>query len=170
MDFSWLTKAIPYLKDLSNYFLPVALTCTFILFAPDKILEQLWLLTLRKEGQPYLGVVFLFSWSVVICKIVFATIFWIRYGFNKCIAFRETIARLKDLSPEEKEILRVYIEKKSRTLELDATNYAVIGLLNSGILELAVRNPEAECAPCTIHNRVWKYINLHQDLIRHDYT
>jgi len=61
MDFSWLTKLIPSLKDLSNYFLPLALTCTAILFLPEQFIEPLGLIMLRKQGQPYLGVAFVFS-------------------------------------------------------------------------------------------------------------
>ena len=168
MDFSWVTKLIPSLKDLSNYFLPLALTCTVVLFAPEQFIEQLGFAALRKNGQPYIGSAFLFSWFVVICKVTLAIFSWARRKVNERLEFRAIVARLNDSSVEEKRIIENYLNEKSRTLELNATNCAVIGLLNSGIIQLAATPCDVECAPCTIQNKVWKYINLHQDLFHHD--
>lgn len=74
------------------------------LFLPNKIIEKIFMLKFRDDFGFILGLVFIISFSIILCNIV---LFLINLITNK----KNNIVNIKDLNDNEKDILKKFYNK-----------------------------------------------------------
>lgn len=163
----WLKHALEWLKTSPRYFFPVAVASGAVLFLPESVIQPLGLISLRVEGQAYLGAAFLSSSCVIACDALLRIFAWTRRKYGKHLALRKAIRRLDNLTPKEQELLRPYLEQKTRTQELHMESGVVAGLVQAGILYPAVPQPDIYEFPFNIQPWAWEQINAHPELVGH---
>ena len=115
-----------------------------------------------KGHRAIVSAVFLVSVSVL-----FAQSLAIGYGYvgrwkPRCSCRK----RLKQLTRDEKAILKRYIEGQTRTQDLDFTNGVVIGLENAGcIARVCGVTYKYELTAFNISDFAWKYLNKHPEAL-----
>ena len=161
----WLKHALEWLKTPTQYFLPLLVVSAFGLFAPSYLLEQLGIAQWRTDGKFYLGSLFVVSLSVIFCHYFAMFINWVLnwYGFYRRLWIGH--ARLKSLTADEQNIIRVYLEKNSKAQLLNAMNGIVMGLVEASIIYPSVEEGEAHSFPFNIRNWAWIYLNKNPNLV-----
>src|SRR5438309_984245 len=130
----WLKGLLEWLKTSPRYFFPLAVASAIVLFLPESVIKPLGLLTLRLEGQVYLGAAFLFSSCVIVCDGFLKALAWGRRKYDKHVALRNLIRRLEKLTPNEQELLRRYLEDQTRTQHFHVEDGVVSCLVQADIL------------------------------------
>lgn len=145
---------------------PVALVATAMLFLGDQSLERIGLLELTKNYRPVVGLFFLLAWTILLID-VFTRIFavtrgaWCQRSLN-----REMTYRLHRLTEYEKQILRYYISKQTRTNYLHIEDGIVQGLVSEGIIELASGVGDVlDGFAYNISKFAWEYLNENKSLL-----
>lgn len=146
------------------------ISATFV-FAPDRFLAALGAIQYRQKGKSYFGLLFLILAAMIIARIA-------GYAIDKTegyFFFRTRKQRLTLLTVEEKNILRGYIEGKTRTLYLDVRSGIVKGLVHDAIIYRASSVNTAEYGFMAFAHNIqpwaWKYLNEHRELLStHDDT
>lgn len=162
---SWLKDSLEWLKTSPRYFVPILLACTFLLFSPTEWLDLIGLKTFRENSNPYLGLVFVASLALVVTGALWsvAAILEVRYRNYKRLSSAK--ARLKFLTLEEKKVLRLYLEKETRTQTFDIENGVVSGLVSAKILYPAVHHGDMFAFPINMEFLIWKYLREHPELV-----
>ncbi len=155
-----------FIKASEHYFIPIAITSGILIYAPDTFIG-ISIGDFRKEAHSYLGAVFIFSSMVVLSSIVTSCLKAISNFFRKIyerfLFHRKIKRRLEGLTPEEKNIIRVYLEKETRTTIL-AYSGVVRSLLDAKII-YPIEDIIGERAPFNIQPWAWDYFKAHPSLI-----
>jgi Super-infection exclusion protein B len=136
-----------------------------LILMPDSWLSGLGglgLVGFRRTNRTWIGLAFLVS---IACLIVYALP--TGYAFLKRdLLNRYARQRLHKLTPDEKTILRGYIDGETRTQYFNRTNGIVLGLVAEGILFLPTNMGQLERFPFNIQSWAWDYLDKHRDLLR----
>lgn len=164
--FDWLTKhALEWLKTPAHYFLPLLAASFFGLFAPLDLLEFLGVEIWRNEGKPYLGSVFVVSFAIVGVHYASEIIQWLVNKYRVLLSRRAAQARLKLLTPEEKNFLAGYLKEKSRIQRHWRNSSVAAVLMSEGILYVAVEQGMTDRFPFTIYPWAWEYLKKNPHLV-----
>ncbi len=131
MDF---TKLVDWIKLSPRHSLAVAIASGVLLFLGDGPLATLGLEQLRAKYRPWIGGIFLLS-SVLLLSYPLAALgkrvstWWRDSQF-----VRGGRQRLRQLTPWEKEILRRFVERETRTQTLNFKDGVVAGLVDDSII------------------------------------
>lgn len=164
----WLKPVLEWLKESPRYILPILLASGVILFLPVNLLEPIGLDTLRKEAKPYLGFAFVLSMCVLLGRAIASIAEWCRRKYMHHQAVGDSLRHLHRLTEVEKEVLRFYLEEKTRTITWNLENGVVRGLVSVGILAPAVPTGDIFEYPFNMSVHAWEYLQAHPDLIGHD--
>jgi hypothetical protein len=129
-----LAKLIEVMKIPARYSFGVAVVLSIVLFAPPDLINEIGLLEYRESSRVYFGVSLLVCLAVVIANITKSTTNYILKKYRTRMFIGAGKKRLKTLTNEEKEILREYILRQTRTIHLDHRSGVVSGLVTSGII------------------------------------
>jgi hypothetical protein len=162
-DFAKLTE---WLKLSPRLCLSISLLTGTLLFLPSASLEKLGLINFRDAQQMGIGFGFLLS-VVLLISQVFEKI-WILFGeaYRSRNKIRELQKSITYLGPQEKAILREYIENKQTTRYYELSNGVVNGLEYKKILY-----PSSQISayylifPYNIQPWVWTYLNKHPEIL-----
>ncbi|MFW6026358.1 MAG: super-infection exclusion protein B [Candidatus Woesearchaeota archaeon] len=138
MDFSFL-KNIPQLVislfNLSSKFhLVFSFIIGFLLFGPNKFIEELGLAVFINDYRAWFGLMFLIFTAAWIFEFIIFFYNKFRKRVIEYINFRRGKKRLNNLAINEKEILQEYLRRDSRTQKLDESNGTVKELEKLGII------------------------------------
>lgn len=164
---AWLKEhMLDWLKEFPKHFLPFGIFAAISLFAPDTILSKIGIIEIRNQYKPYLGAVLVLSITFVLSAgLTFA---WDRAKemMNNRLKKRKVIERLRQITPEEADILGEYLEKKTYTLTLGLTDGVAMGLAKSGIIWQA-SNMTYDPGACdfNISPWIWIYLNSNPEII-----
>ncbi len=140
---------------------PIVLVAAYILFAPMQWIGVLRLEWVRENGNPYLGIALLLSGTSLLYGIV-SSVVPVAYNWlmNRCGLFIAR-RRLWQRTPEEKELLRGYLQKDSKTIILPVNDGVVMGLMNAGVLRPVTRESQYGRTPFNIEDWAWNYLKKH---------
>jgi len=117
-----------------RYLAVIAIACGVYLFAPAEWIAKIGLDNLDEKYRPYIGGAFLISTGVTIVGVAS----WIGvFGFAFARAGgikRKAIKRLHSLTENEKQILRFYIAKQTKSNTLRFDDGVVQGLVSANII------------------------------------
>lgn len=167
---NWLKLALEWLKTPANYFFPVLVFSGFGLFAPLHLLETLGIEFWRIEGKPYLGSAFIISASIIFCHYLTVITKWGWQKYNVFRSIRAAQTRLKNLTPQEQELLSGYLKEETRTQHFWVEDGIVAGLQHANIIYPAVNQANGNRYPFNIRPWAWDYLhkNPHFIKINHD--
>lgn len=162
---NYIKSAIEVLKLKPRNILPIVIFLGFILIAPIKWLEALKIATLVNNYRQWIAITFLASCSLLISPVVLWVICII---YNKVIYLklrRAGIIYLKNLTPDEKNILKFYIIQQKRTQELDVRNGTVLGLVRVHVIHQSSRLSDCMLFSFNIEPWAWKFLNNNRKLL-----
>ena len=129
---------VEYLKlvisQTPKILLGIALFCFGGIIAPDSLLLKLGVLNIRESSKQWLPIVFWLSLALLISHAFFGLFPFFKGRLNGWIIVHRGKKRLNDLTREEKEILRGYVEGNTMTQTFDCTDGAVLALENEHII------------------------------------
>ena len=144
----------------------LCLVCGLLLFSPVEIVKQLGLSGVVSEYRPSIGIGFLVTLALVIVNgsaaawhFVYpwiAQAYWIRIGKR----------RLNNLTPEEKEILSIYIEGQTRSQTLSVQSGTVSALQREHIILRGSPLGTLYGFDYIIQPWAWEYLNEHPELLK----
>jgi hypothetical protein len=164
MSFESVVKPLlELLKQPLRYSIALGVVAAIVLFTPDSVVNKLGLLQYRNQGKPYLGVVLLVCITIAIASGIGA----VGSKINDYRFWKARKKRLHRLSAEEKQILRAYIERQTRSLNLSVTSGVVNGLEQETIIYRASNLGHLMAGfAYNIQPWAWDYLNEHRDLLR----
>lgn len=163
MDFS---KSLEAIKLSPKYLFPVVLVSGFLLFARPSMLEVFGLAELSAKYKPYIGGVFLLAaalvlshWAISLYKRGEKRRLWSR-------RIKSSKRRLRNLTAEEREVLRGYIGGNTRTRYFQLESGVVSGLQLEHIVFRSsnVGNLDEGWA-YNIQPWAWDYLNENLELL-----
>lgn len=120
------------------------------------------MLKYRNEGKPYFGAILLLCIALTIASGIGSA----GRKINDYHFWKARKKRLHRLSAEEKQILRAYIERQTRSLNLDVMSGVVNGLEQETIIYRASSLGHLMAGfAYNIQPWAWDYLNEHRDLL-----
>ena len=166
MDF---TKLMDFIKLPTRYIFSFALAAAaMLIFLPDSTMETLGILQLREQHRPWIGLLLVTSIAILVPPPLIATATWCKNGIKRRSRLRSLHKRLHRLSSGEKAVLRDYIEKDTKSQNLDITSGVVGGLVASGILFASSTIGDLFAWAHNIQPWAWEYLQKHPNLIADD--
>lgn len=157
---------IDLLKLAPRYFVIVGGFCAFLMFGPENWLRQLALNDLAKLHRQWLGALLVLC-SVAVgveCSLV---VYRSVRNFVAGSLNRKSIAkRLQSLTEAEKQVLRFYVDKQTRSNDLYLTDGVVQGLESDHIIFRASNIGQNLLFPYNINDFAWEYLNKNPLLLK----
>lgn len=157
------SKILDFIKLKPQYALPVFMATGAVLFFPEEWLTTLGLKDIRDDWKVLLGVAFLLSASILATYVVF--------GCKGFLAERWMLKRkqrgLHALTPDQKKILREYIDRQSKTQSLPCQNGVVSSLVAEKIICQSTAVPVlGTIYAYRIQEWAWEYLTKHRELLK----
>ncbi len=159
---NWLDK-IPAIMDTIKQSARVLFVAScLLLFLPQKYLALIGLDNWVVMYRSWLGILLLVSFLVVLGEVFN----WAQKRYRVGQIFSNGKQRLRNLTPEEKEILRGYIEDNTKTQKLDMLSGVVNGLVQENVIYQA--SPIGEIlggCDYNIQPWAWNYLQKNKHLL-----
>ncbi len=156
---------LKFLDLAPRYLIAIAAFTAFLLFGPDWALKYLGVSNLAQDERPWLGVSFIIS--IALCLA-----YWgeqvVRRIWNAVLdkkAVKKAPQYLRTLTEGEKQILRFYIAKQTKTNCLRVTDGVVQGLVAAGIIYPSATIGLGLCVDYNICDFAWDYLNRNESLL-----
>ncbi len=156
-----MKTALDVLKLPPRYFVTATILAAFLLFSDPETLKQFGAFEFASEYRKYIGIVFLASAALSINGILG----YFGRSTQSLVRAREIKKRLNALTEPEKQILRYYIAKETRTNYLYMYDGIVEGLKAAGILTPAAERGPPTCYPYNITDEAWNYLKKNRHLL-----
>ena len=127
-------------KELKNFLLSlelmlvIALSSTFILFSPEKLIKKIYLLEIRDKYGTFIGIAFILSIFVVVLRVLSVLINIIKKKYKQRKTLKALEKNLNKLNNQEKKIIKQFTETETNTLFLQMNNGNVRKLENLVII------------------------------------
>lgn len=159
-------STLEFLKLAPRYLIALGVMAAVLLFSPKEFLEQIGLVDFTKNYRPWLGL------TLVVTSVLFIASMasWGWGAFQHSRRYKNAVTELKGylrrLTEEEKQILRFYIVKETKTNHLHVADGVVQGLVAKGIIQLASSMGSVlDGFAHNINEIVWQELNEHPDLL-----
>ena len=164
------TSFLKFFELAPRYLAVVAIVTGFALFAPNETLDAIGISQITKDHRAWVGGGFLVSSAIVLVgSFIFLKdkIFVRVIRRRKKQRFKERIeGRLEKLTEEEKQILRFYHVKETRSNKLKVDDGVVSGLVSAGIIyRSASVGDMLEGFAHNITDVAWDYIHKHPEIL-----
>ena len=153
------------LKLSPRYLLPVAIVTGFLTLGGETTLDSIGLKQIRHQYRPWISLAFLASTAVVVGHLVTEGSMHLKKRHEEREAQKNALRRLHNLTTVEKVILARYIDRQTRTQNLDVGSGVVNGLEHEGIIYRASQIGHLDRWPYNIQPWAWKYLNKHRHLL-----
>jgi hypothetical protein len=165
-----LSKLTDWIKLEPRYLFAISLATAFLLFLPNQILQQIGLDQLRDNYRPWIGGGFLIAIVLYLTTGLSKGITWIAGERERRSALRDRNKQLEKLTIPERQILKGFIDGKTRTRYLDINSGVVNGLVAKDVIYRA-----ADMAldlygfgfHCDFNMQpwAWEHLNKHPELL-----
>ena len=115
----------------------LALASGFIIFAPQKVLEKLYFVDFKDKYGFYIGLVFIVSLSILLVYLIIKPVKYLYDKRSNKKLGENQLRFLKELSGDEKQLLRQIIARPDYTMELPVNNGVVVKLQSFYVLSPA---------------------------------
>ncbi len=161
-----LQHILEALKLAPRYLAAIGLFCGVLLLLPDSFTNGLGIHDFAQHNRQWLGITFIGTLSLLAVSAVVKASDKIRNRTRRSKAREQTLKQLHNLTEEEKQILRFYVAKQSKTNVLRVDDGVVNGLTAGGIIHLAARQGNIiEGFAHNIDEFAWEYLNEHIELL-----
>jgi hypothetical protein len=154
------------LKLAPRYLVALGIVAAFLLFGSDTWIKSFGLSEFVQKYRPWLSLIFIGSsvlFAVDRCIAVFA---WASGHSAHSKVKKAIIERLNNLTEEEKQILRFYFAKNTKTNVLRLDSGVVQGLAEMGIIyQSANMGDILDGFAHNISDFAWNYLNQHPHLL-----
>jgi hypothetical protein len=157
---------IELLKAAPRYCIPVAIVCAILAFSPKEFLETIGVAKYAVDYKNIIGI------TLIVC-VVFISIEIVKISFKRLRKInisrkrnRVIDQRLRSLTEYEKQVLRFYWAKQTRTNPLDMRDGVVQGLVRAGVIEpVAGPGMTPYVSPYNLTEVAWQIINKRPALL-----
>ena len=157
--FDWISLSSGRLLAVSSIILVAS---GFLVFGPDQLLEALEIDQINVDYRPWPGLALLLSGIATIVSGATS----LNPFLNRTIRNWQRPRRLRNLTPEERGVLRGYVERQTRTRMFKLENGIVKGLVHADVIYLASGDGYVlEGFAHNIHDWAWDYLQKHPNLV-----
>jgi hypothetical protein len=162
-----LIKAfLDFLKLTPRYLIVLGITAAMLLFGGEKFLNHIGVYQFAQDYRSWIGIIFLLSSALLVIAIPIKITKWIKQLWNKRKFYQRITQRLNGLTEDEKQILRFYIGRQTKTNVLDFRDGIVQGLVSHGIIHQAASAGNLiEGFAYNISEFAWDYLHIHPELL-----
>ena len=162
-----LIKALlDFLKLTPRYLVVFGVTSALLLFSGENFLKRIGVYQFAQDYRAWLGIIFLLSSALLIVAIPIKITKWVKQWWKNRKFFQRMTQRLHSLTEDEKQILRFYIGKQTKSNVLDISDGIVQGLVASGIIYRAASIGNlVEGFAYNISEIAWDYLHIHPELL-----
>ncbi|MGJ3243264.1 MAG: superinfection exclusion B family protein [Opitutales bacterium] len=164
-----LKSILEFLKLTPRYLMAVSIFCAVLLFSPKEFLDQIGAFEFTENYRSWIGLAFLGSLCISIVGIGSGILGWIKSFRYRRKVKKRIVEKLHRLTENEKQILRYYIAKQTKSNMLRTENGVVKGLEASHIIyRAATLGNVLEGFAHNISEVAWDYLNENQALLLGD--
>lgn len=160
-----LSKWSDWLKLPTKTLAALCIVCGVLLFSGEVFLSTIGLAELVQRYRGYIGGLFLLTLALVIVNTIAATWSFFRPWAVQAYWVWQGKKRLKALTPDEKEILRYYIDNQTRSQNLDIKSGTVSNLQRDKIIVRGSNLGTYFGFDYVIQPWAWDYLNRHPELL-----
>lgn len=157
---------IEFIKLTPRYLVAVSIFCGLLLFLPAETLNQIGADEFADKHRFWLGALFLASLTLwVVAMVKFG---WVAISDNvrHWLLKQSVRKRLEELTEEEKEVLRYYIQNQTRTNVLRIDDGIIRGLVSSHVIYQAANLGRLSSGfSHNISDVAWKHLNKNPHLL-----
>jgi hypothetical protein len=155
-----IEQIIQALKLTPRYLVAVSIFCGALLFISEQTSKALGVYQFTQDNRQWLGIALIASLSLVVIDWSIK-IFAVVRNFVRRVKFKKSlIQRLHSLTEEEKQILRYYLSKQSKTNTLRTDDGIVNALAAKGIIYRSASHGNLlEGFSHNINELAWDYLN-----------
>ena len=165
-----LENLLSWTKTPKHLAWPLAIVSALLLWGPDNFISGLGLEIFINEYRKWLGVVFLFFLVVGLQPLAPLFMRKVNDAYNNFKGVKKAVEKLMDLTPSEKEILKYYLVKNTRTQDLSIQNGDVSKLISNGFIYRAAQVSYGGMRgsftfPVNITDWTWNYIRNNPNVL-----
>jgi hypothetical protein len=158
--------SLEFLKLAPRYLIALGVMAAILLFASEEFLKLIGVLELAQDNRSVLGLTLLISVSLFTISIGADGVSIVKNWWRKRGFYQRVTDRLNCLTEDEKQILRFYIAKQTRSNVLLINDGVVQGLVSDGIIyRSASLGNIVEGFAHNINNFAWDYLNTNPHLL-----
>lgn len=149
-----------FIKLAPRYCVPLGITVAFLLFCPEIALKYFGVFEFAQNNRQWLAIGFILIFAICVVAVTIEATKWGKRFIRSRMLHKRIIERLDSLTEDEKQIVRFYMNNKTRTNVLDFSDGVVQGLVSEGVIVQAANvSVEFEFFSYNISNCAWQYIH-----------
>jgi hypothetical protein len=154
------------LKLAPRYLIALGVMAAVLLFADEKFLKFIGVFDFAQNNRPMLGLTLIVTSSLFVVSVWTDGISIAKRWWKNRNIYRRVTDRLNCLTEDEKQILRYYINKKTRANFLRIDDGIVQGLVAQGIIyQSSTVGTMLGGFAHNISDIAWDYLNVHPHLL-----
>jgi hypothetical protein len=158
--------ALEILKLAPRYLVSLGIIAAFFLFTPDKTLKWFGIFDFAQHYRAWFAITFISTGVLFAVDRTIAVVGWIRHKKAVAKATKTRLERLHRLTENEKQILRFYFAKETKTNVLRIDDGVVQGLVSARIIyQSASIGDMIEGFAHNISDFAWDYLHEHIELL-----
>lgn len=160
-----VSKYIDWIKLSPKYLIGVIIASIFLLFSPESILSTLGISALVTSIKPFLSVTLVISTAMLLGALLASVGSFMGGIVSIWLKTFQYKSRLKDLTKEEKKILKSYLDQDTRSHLFNMTNGVVQGLVHEKILYQSTSMMSGITISYNIQPWAWRYIRKNKKIL-----
>jgi len=161
-----LSKLLDTIRLSPKYLVPIFLASGFLLFGPMQYTATLGLDGFVASYRSWVGLIFLLSSVLLLSHLLISIGSWVKRKLNEQKSLITATNRLRNLTSDEKIVLRGYIFPQTKTQVLDLTDGIVNGLVHAEIIyQAAAVGSLREGFAYNIQSWAWDFLNKNKHLL-----
>jgi hypothetical protein len=162
----YLKSALELLKLAPRYLIAIGIAAAFLLFGSDQFLTSLGLKKFTEDYRAWLGLAFVSTVSLFVIYLAGEVISYFGRKIRKRKLRTNLEERLQKMTEDEKQIIRFYFAKNTRSNVLRIDDGVVQGLVVDGVIfRSASLGNMVEGFAHNISDFAWDYIHRNPSLL-----
>ena len=154
------------MKLTPRYLIALGIVAAFLFFSPESILKNLAIHDFAQNYRSWISFIFILSSVLLIVTVIIEITKWTKRWWRERKFYNHMSDRLNSLTEDEKQILRFYIAKQTKTNVLRLDDGIVQGLVSAGIIYRAASVGNLlEGFSYNISDVAWDYLNVYPHLL-----
>ena len=154
-----IKSVLEVLKLAPRYLIAVVIICALLLFTPEDLQRSLGITEVVETHRPWIGLALISSLAIWLVAVFVSVGGWVKALWRRREKQKKIIARLNNMTEAEKQILRYYFAKDTRSNILRIESGDVQALVHSGIIYRSTnRGSIVEGFAHNITDFSWDYI------------
>lgn len=162
----YIKSALELLKLAPRYLIAIGIAASFLLFGSEQFLTRLGLKKFTEDYRAWLGLAFVSTVSLFAIYLAGEVVTFFGRKIRKRKFLKGVTERLQRMTEDEKQILRFYFVKNTRSNVLRVDDGVVQGLISDGIIyRSASMGNILEGFAHNISDFAWDYIHSNPGLL-----